>query len=181
MARPTPVINPWVPRVSLRTGAAGFTLGECLIATVLLAIVVLGICSALGAASRQTSALEVRVKCHELARELMEEIASRPFDPPALNDQPGFGANNIIHSEYDNIADYHGFADKIMPYTTQLHMADTLWYARLASVQFRASPSGAADPTGNFALITVTVDAENWHAESFTLHRLVTRSTIKRD
>src|SRR4051794_35772886 len=95
MARPTPAINLALNRRrGHRQRTSGFTLAECLIASVVLAIAVLGLCGALAAATRQTEALEVETRCMALAKQLMEEIASRPFDPPASNDQPGWGAGN---------------------------------------------------------------------------------------
>ena len=171
MARPTPVINPTVHR-RLLTG--GFTLAECLIASVVLAITVLGICSALTAASHQTEAMEVDACCLSLARQMMEEIASRGFDPPASQDQSGWAAGNTTTSVYDDIADFDGVDQQVAAAPNPERLTDTISFQRQVAVQFRATASGAANPTGDFAMISVTVTPSS-HGDPVTLHRLAAR------
>jgi prepilin-type N-terminal cleavage/methylation domain-containing protein len=181
MARPTPAINLALNRRrGHRQRTSGFTLAECLIASVVLAIAVLGLCGALAAATRQTEALEVETRCMALAKQLMEEIASRPFDPPASNDQPGWGAGNADRSLYDDVADYHKLDEQIVPSPSPAHLIDSISFSRTTLVEFRATPTGAPDSAGDFAMISVTVTPSS-HADPLTLHRLVTRSTLVRE
>ncbi|CAN5695775.1 hypothetical protein BH09PLA1_BH09PLA1_30740 [soil metagenome] len=175
MARPTPVTNP--ATISARRGRTrvGFTLVECLIASVVLAVTVLGICGALTAASRQSEAMEVDVRTLSLARQLMERIASCPFDPPATNDQPGWGAGNTNSSQYDDVRDFSGLDDQIAAAGgSAQRLTDTIGFRRQVAVEFRTSPSGVSNPAGDFALISVTITPDS-HGQAFTLHRMVAR------
>src|SRR3712207_959141 len=108
MARPSPTTN----RPRIRTARhRGFTLAECLIASVVLSVTVLGVCGALTTASAQVDAMEVEAHCLSLARQLTEEIAARSFAPPASNDNAGWSQGSAIRSLYDNIADYNGLVE----------------------------------------------------------------------
>jgi prepilin-type N-terminal cleavage/methylation domain-containing protein len=180
MARPTPVINPaFIRRRDVRT-TGGFTLAECLIASVVLAIAVLGICGALTAATRQTEAMEVEAHCLSMARQLMEQIAACAFDPPASNDHPGWGAANADSWQYDDIKDFNGYDEDTSIVLNPVQFIDTVTFHRQASVQFRATPGGAANPAGDFAMISVTVTPDS-HAEPLTLHRMAARYKIVRE
>jgi len=181
MARPTPAINSAHDRSRARIRrTSGFTLAECLIASVVLAITVLGICGALTAATRQTEAMEVDACSLSLARQMIEEIASRGFDPPASNDQPGWAAGNANSSQYDDIADFDGVDEQVAALASPERLTDTISFRRQVSVQFRATPSGAINPAGDFALISVTITPDS-HGEPFTLHRLAARYTTVRE
>ena len=175
MARPTPATNPAL-HLFRRTG---FTLGECLIASVLLSVSVLGVCGALTSASKQVEAMEVEAYCLSLAKELCEEIAARSFEPPASNDHPGWPGGSNQRAQYDNIADYNGYTQYFDPISGATRLVDTMEFARTVSVEFRATPDGPADAAGDFALITVTV-TPSAHAEPLKLRRMVARSTIQR-
>ena len=175
MARPTPVTRPAIHA----TGTRGFTLGECLIASVLLSVTVLGVCGALTSASTQMDSMEVEAYCLSMAKQLTEEIAARSFDPPASGDHAGWSAGNHQRTQYDNIADYNGLNEYIDPVSTATRMTDTLEFTRTAAVEFRTTPTGPVNAAGNFAVITVTV-TPSAHAEPFRLRRLVARTTIVR-
>ena len=176
MARPSPITNSILAR---RNSHRGFTLAECLIASVVLSVTVLGVCGALASASAQIDALEVETHCMSMARQLMEEVAARSFDPPASNDNAGWSSGNQQRGQYDNIADFDGVVEYIDPMSTATTLADTLEIMRTVSVEFRSTPSGGTLGTDNFALITVTVTPSS-HAGPFTLRRVVARSTIMR-
>ena len=177
MARPSPITN---SARSNRSTHRGFTLAECLIASVVLSVTVFGVCGALTTASAQVSAMEVEAHSLSLARQLSEEIAARSFDPPASNDNPGWPQGSALRVFYDNIADYNGLVEYFEPPSTATGAIDTLEYMRATSVQFRSSPSGPADASGDYAMITVTV-TPSANAGSFTLKRLVTRTNIVRE
>lgn len=192
MARPTPATN----RARAKKGGChlfrkgdihlfrrrrlrGFTLGECLIASVLLSLTVLGVCGALSAASTQMDSMEVEAYCMSMAKQLAEEIAARSFDPPAVGDHAGWSGGNHQRAQYDNIADYNGLVEYIDPVSPASRVTDALEFSRSVSVQFRTSPTGAVNAAGDFAMITITV-TPSARAEPFTLRRLVARTNIVR-
>ena len=61
----------------------GFTLVESLIATVILAIAVVGIAGTLAATYQQSKEQTSSAEATQLARQLMEEISAKPFALPA--------------------------------------------------------------------------------------------------
>jgi Tfp pilus assembly protein PilV len=155
----------------------GFTLGECLIASVLLSVSVLGICGAITSASKQVESLEIEAYCLSLAKELSEEIAARSFDPPAANDSPGWPGNKQ-RATYDNIADYNGYSQSFDA-LGGARQIDAIEFSRTVSIEFRAAPDGLPNAAGDFALISVTVTPSGY-AEPLKLRRLVARSSIQR-
>jgi prepilin-type N-terminal cleavage/methylation domain-containing protein len=179
MARPTPDINPAVLLRRQLPGRRGFTLAECLIASVVLAVTVLGICGALTAAAHQTEAMEVDARAVSIAREMMEQIAARPFDPPASGDQPGWLSGNHSTNTFDNIADYNGLTQDSTAPVDATHLADAITYQTGIAVEFRSSPSGPVAPGGDFALITVSVTPSS-HGDPVLLQRLAARYTLVR-
>src|SRR3954469_18399749 len=60
----------------------GFTLAEAMIASVVLAVCVIGISTSIGASYQQDQAVQQMSTSIALSRELMEEISAKPFDDP---------------------------------------------------------------------------------------------------
>jgi prepilin-type N-terminal cleavage/methylation domain-containing protein len=164
----------------------GFTLAESLIASVVLATAVVGVASALAVSSSQATATDVDTRSVALARQLMEEILSRPFAAPSVGDQPGWSAGNHVKASYDNIADFNGYTDTVSPAAAAVSSpkrelaASRVSYARQVSFEYRNSPSGAAVVSGEMGLLTVTI-APAGTGSPYVLHRLVTRCTMLRD
>src|SRR5688572_24281467 len=94
-------------------GGRGFTLVESLIATVILAIAVIGIAGTLAATYQQSKEQTSSAESTQLARQLMEEISAKPFVLPVTEavNTPGYAAGNTNRAQYDEISDYHGFTD----------------------------------------------------------------------
>src|SRR4051812_36526544 len=88
--------------------ARGFTLAEALIASVFLAIAVLGVASTLAASSRTAANLSQCGNCQALARGLLEEVSSKSF---TTQPNPGFSAPALDRSTYDDIGDYDTYTD----------------------------------------------------------------------
>src|SRR5690349_12721675 len=92
-----------------RGARGGFTLAEALLASVVLAVAVLGISQLTGASSQQSEALRQDARAVALARELMEEIASKPFTDPSIanaNEEYQLGPDTgetSSRSTWDNI------------------------------------------------------------------------------
>ncbi len=134
----------------------GFTLVEALIASVVLAVCVMGVAATLAASSQQTQVMDESSIATMLGRQLMEEIASKPFPISGVTTNPGWPTSSD-RSTYDDAADYDGYTDQT-PITTlsgqQIDPGGT--YTRSVAVTRRVNPSDTPG-VGNFALVTVTV------------------------
>src|SRR5439155_9308521 len=86
---------------------AGFTLAESLIASVVLAAAVIGIAGMLAASYQQSEVRGNKTTALSLAQQLMEEIASKPLDPPSTPDHGGWSAGYSNRTVYDTIDDYN--------------------------------------------------------------------------
>src|SRR4051812_19233419 len=86
----------------------GFTLAEALIASVFLAIAVLGVSGTLTAASQEAQNLSNTANCQSLARELIEEISSKSY---TTQPNAGYLAGGLNRANYDDIADYKSYTD----------------------------------------------------------------------
>ena len=171
--------------MALRTATTswrrGFTLPEALIAAVILSASVIGIAGTLSASFQQTVGQGENSKALILCRELMEEIASKPFDAPAgTTDAAGYPSvtNRAL---YDTIGDYSGYTDT----TSALKNYDgtTLsvgtGYTRTVSIASgNQLPSGHTAAASNFALVTVTVKTP--HNVKVQMTQLLTKALVLR-
>jgi hypothetical protein len=155
-----------------------------LLASVVLAIAVVGISGVLAASYQQSAVRGNTGTALSLARQLMEEVASEPMDPPVLPDQPGWSAGQTDRSRYDTVDDYDGYTDFSsgiqMPDGTVIDMGDGGAYTRTVSVQRNARPAGVptSAPASDFDLVTVTVQMP--HGQQISLSQLVARATWAR-
>jgi MSHA pilin protein MshD len=178
--------------IDLHAGAAhsrcrrdrGFTLAEALIASVVLAAGVIGISSSIGASYQQTKATEHMATSVALARELMEEISSKPFDDPNGASSLGPETGETSRSLYDNVDDYNGYSDttdstsaSVMTNLsgTALSLGDGEIFTRSVTVSYRKTPGGSTTTSGDFALVTVTVTDPQ--GRTLTVSRLFARTT----
>lgn len=145
-----------------RATCKGFTLIESLIASVVLAVAVVGIAGTL-AASYQNSRDEISsAEATQLARQLMEEISARPFKiaEGELN-ATGWSGGNTNRATYDDISDYDGYTDE----STSITMLDGSTqsfgtagpYTRSVTVTTGTVPVGHAPPPVDFKHVKVTV------------------------
>ena len=154
----------------------GFTLAEGLMASVVLALAVTALSGTLTASISQSSSIDADATAIAFARCLMEEIAARPFSPPAVNDREGYKAGNSDRSTYDDIGDYHGYHEA-SPIMLSREMAVTNGtYSRDVTVEFRTTPSGGPVGTSNFAMVTVTV--KPLKGREIKLRRLFASTTL---
>lgn len=92
----------------------GFTLTEALLAAVVLVMAISAITMPFTAAARNEHVDARRTLAASLAREMMEEILTKPFDDPNGAGAPGPepGENRWAFSaKYDNIDDYHDYTE----------------------------------------------------------------------
>ena len=167
-------------RPSRRFGFAGFTLAESLIASVVLAAAVVGIAGALGASYKQTAVSEDSATALDLGRELMEEVAARPFEVSGAN---AAGWPTVSdRTRYDTIDDFNGYTDTsnaiAMSSGSSVDAGNGSVFTRAVTVQSGTMPTGMTGNTGDFATVTVTVTSPS--GEAYTLSQLCTRATVVR-
>jgi type II secretory pathway pseudopilin PulG len=158
-----------------------FTLLEGLIASVILAVGVVGVASTLAASASQARALATDTTAQMLARELMEEVAARPFNPPGGVGAASYKAGNTNRATYDNLADFDGYGDSTPLRSLNgdiINTGDGVIYTRAVTVEFRNTPGGPKVLSGDFAMVTVVVKANL--GRSITMSRLVTNVNLVR-
>jgi hypothetical protein len=199
MARPSTSTNfAWGRR---KVGA--FTLAESLVASVVLALAVLGVSGAIIASDKQSGAQQDDAVAVTLARQLMEEVAVRPI---VLAD--GTGGNSgwpavTDRSTYDTTADFNGYRDVITvnyererratgsedftavgatPPTSVIAPAaalPTLTYGKfLRTVTITTPTFSNLDAAGD--LVVATVQVTSSAGRQVTLSRLITKTTLVR-
>jgi prepilin-type N-terminal cleavage/methylation domain-containing protein len=150
-ARPTP-----------RSRRSGFTLLEGLTASVILAILVLGVFGSLSAAYQQSEAVRASATGILLARQLADEIVSRPFNPTNTLGAGGLASRSL----FTDVSNYNGYSDAStsMPLLAggSLDVTGSDAYTRNVSVSVGAAPSiDSVSPTSDFAIVTVSVTCPN--------------------
>jgi len=179
MASPSPRIDrgEWLCR-------RGFTLVEALIASVILAILALGVAGAVGASYSQTIALNQNAIAVSLARELIEEIAAKPLlDPTSGNTTPASTALTAARSTFTGAGNYNLYSDHGASVTslagTTLNLTGGQVFTRAVTVQAGAVPTAdTQSPSTDFDLVTVTVTAPS--GQKFSLSRVVANYTFTR-
>ena len=155
-----------------------------MLASAVLAIAVVGISSVLAASYQQSSVRGNTGTALSLAQQLMEEISSKPLDPPTSQNQPGWSTGHTDKSQYDTVDDYDGYTDFSSGIQTAdgstVDMGDGGSYTRVVSVTPNARPAGvpATAPQSDFVLVTVTVKMP--HHQQISLSQLMTRATLTR-
>jgi prepilin-type N-terminal cleavage/methylation domain-containing protein len=134
----------------------GFTLLEGLIAAVVLALLVLGVAGALSASYEQSASVRATSTAINLARQLADEIVSKPFDS---SDTLGGGGPR---SAFANVSAYHNYTDNstALPMLSggSLDVTGSDAYVRKVTVQPGAQASiDLTSPATNFAIVTVKV------------------------
>ncbi|HEY8667517.1 MAG TPA: prepilin-type N-terminal cleavage/methylation domain-containing protein [Tepidisphaeraceae bacterium] len=161
----------------------GFTLVESLIASVVLAIAVIGVAGVMGTSFKHVEALDQGMTAVSLAKQLMEEIAAKPFLDPVLKTAPlGHEAAETTRASYNNIGDYDGYADESSglqtPAGTNVSLGTGQSFTRRVTVEYRATPGGAAASSGDFARVTVTVTCPD--GQVTTLSQLMCNLMVNR-
>lgn len=161
----------------------GFTIAEGLIATVVLAVAVVGIAGLIAASSQQAAAMEQSAQGLTLARQLLEEIIARPFQDPQdpTNTAIGRDFGETDRVDFDDVDDYHGWSDQATALPTPAGTVDASGgrpFTRGVVVE-RVVPNGVAAAATDFALVKVIVSTPA--GQSLTLSQLVTRTESLED
>jgi len=129
---------------------------EGLFAAVILAVLALGILGSLSASYQQSQAVRASSTSVVLARQLIDEIVSKPYSP---SDALGSGGTR---STFTNVSAYNGYSDTstAMPLLEggTLDVTGEDSYTRQAAVTVGAKPSiDTASPATDFAIVNVNV------------------------
>jgi type II secretory pathway pseudopilin PulG len=137
-----------------------FTLLEGLTASVVLVILVVGVVGSLSTSYQQSQAVRATSTAVTLARQLVDEIVSKPFDSGPL------GPVGAPRSTYADVNAYNSYSDNsnVLPLLEggSLNVTGEDNYARRTTVVVGAQPNinGVADnvsPATDFAIVTVNV------------------------
>lgn len=156
--------------------ARGFTLIESLIASVVLAIAVVGVAGTLAASHAQAAVTEETARATALCRQLVEEIAARPL---VASDVTAGWPGQTDRASYDSIADYSGYTETNPP--LMLGGASTgvaEGFSRCVTLTYPTTLFGQTVTAGDWVLISVTTRDDS--GRSVTLNRLVAATTLIR-
>jgi Tfp pilus assembly protein PilV len=178
-------------RFAARPGRGAFTLIEAMIASSILAVAVIAIGTSLSTSVQQTASVDGDSTSLLLARQLMEEIAAKPFvDPATGTPTPNISAGGgsavgsiPARAAFNDVGDYHGYADTVDAANPARSLqgktaavTNGRGYTRDVNIKFRTTPAGSSTTTGNFAIIKVTVTAPG--GRSVTVWRMATNATL---
>jgi prepilin-type N-terminal cleavage/methylation domain-containing protein len=156
----------------------GFTLLEGLTAAMILAILVLGVFGSLSAAYEQSASVRANATGILLARQLADEIISKPFNPTNSLGAGGLASRSL----FTDVSNYNNYSDTStsMPLLAggTLNVTGSDAYNRSVSVAVGATPSiDAVSPTTDFAIVTVSVTCPN--GQIVTIPELVANYSIQ--
>lgn len=159
---------------------AGFTLIECLLATVVLSLIVLAVVEAVLAGQMgQYEALNT-MRAASLGESLMEEVLSKPYADPDGATTPGAdaGEDEDDRTTFDNIDDYHNFSEPeqgLADAAGDLLPAELQGFSRSVKVAYGSmSPPGIG---GSVTGITISVRIDSRTGRSWNFQRFVAEPT----
>lgn len=145
-----------------RFANSGYTLMEALIASAILATMVVGIGGMLASAHQQDSFSNEQSAAMALARSAMEDMAALPFEPTSS------GSTRSMRTWPDTTDRVRADGTTVATTSTE---AGT--FARTVTVRRYAQPGGSENTAGNFARVTVTITTPA--GRLVTLNRMVAK------
>jgi hypothetical protein len=128
---------------------------------------------ALAAAHQAGAVADERGDMLQAARELMEEIAAKPYFAPNLSDKPGWSLGQTDRKQYDDAFDFNGYADLVPASNLATSVvnapAGTPGYRRTVTVQPRSDPATAAASKDVAAFAYVEVKVRGPSGDTLTL------------
>lgn len=166
-----------IPTTDFIPRRAGFTLLEGLIASVVLAILALGVVGSVSTSYQQSQSVRATSTAVTLGRQLVDEIVSKPYDP---TDTLGSGG---VRSTFTGVSAYNAYSDDsdALPLLEggTLDVTGEDKYVRQASVVVGARPSiDSTSPATNFAVVTVNVTCPD--GQIISIPELVANYSIPR-
>ena len=162
----------------------GFLLLDGMIASVILALLVLGVCEMLSAAYLQTDILNTNASSNLLVRQLTEEIFSKPMaDPSTGSTALGPDAGMSSRSAYTRITNYNGYSDVSTALPSEaggtVDATGAASFARSVAVTVGARPSiDSSTSATQFAIVAVTITAPN--GQKFVVNEFAANYPIQR-
>jgi Tfp pilus assembly protein PilV len=149
-----------------------------MIASVVLAVAVIGVATTIAASHQQTGAVGSDAAAVATARQLMEEIAAKPL--VATDATPGWAGGQQNRLNYDTISDYAGFTETSPVNTLEGHKMQVGpdAFVRTVTITYPTTVFGTTTAAGEFALVEVSVTGSQ--GSGCTLRRLVARTTRER-
>ena len=149
-------------------------------ASTLLAIAVIGIALPLSAAHQNAALVRDQNTALLLARQLMEEIASKPLADKSDTGRLGPEAGESARPQFDSADDYDTYQDDTRQMKDSsgafLPFSPGVYFTRHVSVEYRNSPAGAPVTTGDYALVTVRVRSQS--GQEVKVARLMAKQVI---
>jgi prepilin-type N-terminal cleavage/methylation domain-containing protein len=134
----------------------GFTLLEGLVASVVLLILVVGVAGSLSTSYQQSQSVRTTSTAVTLARQLVDEIVSKPFNPA-----DALGTGGGTRSTFTDVGAYNGYSDNsnAMPLLdgAALNVTGADNYVRQVVVVGAKPSIDTASPASDFAIVTVNV------------------------
>jgi type II secretory pathway pseudopilin PulG len=148
--------EPPIQTIDSSSRRLGFTLLEGLIASVVLAVLALGVVGSVSTSYQQSQSVRAASTAVTLGRQLVDEVVSKPYSP---GDTLGAGGTR---STFTGVSAYNAYTDNsnAMPLLEggTLDVTGEDNYVRQAAVVVGARPSiDTASPATDFAIVTVNV------------------------
>jgi hypothetical protein len=155
-------------------------MAEALLASTILAIAVVAVAGPLGASSEQSRLGNERSTALVLARELMEEISSRPLCDGGTTCHLGPESGETDRSKFDSADDYAGYHDTTKDIKTlsgrSPNYDSNQVYTRDVTVEYRAALNGTSATSGDFGVVTVSVTTP--HKQVVKISRLLCKQSM---
>lgn len=155
-------------------GRGGFTLIEGLIASVVLALVVIAVTQAIVAGQMQTQHALHAQRGLMLAEEIAERVVALPYHDPTGASQPGPESGESGPAMFDNADDYHGLSESgetLLNLAGETYPGDFAMFRRAVTCQYTTvEVPGLGDPQPG---LSVTVTVTDQRDQSWTLTRFI--------
>jgi len=152
----------------------GFTLVEVLIASAILSFATLAIVQAVAAGQAQTLDALKRARADALAEVMLEEVLSKPYNDPEGEATFGPDAGEAGRADFDNIDDYHGYAEPAGALADHAGAAYPAGYQVFdRAVTVVAETNSVSDLGGAHTGVRVTVTVSEPNGRSWIVERFV--------
>lgn len=149
-------------------------MAETIVSTLLVGMVLVGTIQVVGPTVRSGSVMADKLVASNLARELNEEISTKYFTSPLLDDVDSMGAAvGENRSTYDDIDDYHGVSNSPPQNSAGTPMAHLSGWSRVVKVVHvdLDDPSVESGSYTGLKRVTVTVSKDGVQlAQVVSLH-----------
>ncbi len=142
------------------TSRRGITMAETIVSTLLVGMVLVGTIQIVGPTVRSGTVMADKVVASNLARELSEEIGTKFFTSPLLDDVDSIGAAvGEDRSTYDDIDDFHGVTNSPPQNSAGIPMTHLSGWTRAVKVVHvdLGDPSVESGSYTGLKRVTVTV------------------------